>query len=253
MLRFASLDDAALRAPWTWRGRNAGVRYALFRSLEEEHEALVRVRASWQPTEAERILSLARRAFGDLRGLTIGLPDACLDEARDREWTLRRVLTHVFEVERRYAAQTVFAAHRRDDEPLRLPEGDPRLPPKDEAELPGGVLAVIGRLASARDTSDAMLGGIPDQALGRPSDWAGFRVDVRHRLHRFAAHLVEHTIQCEKALEGEEIQAGEARRIGRRIWAARGELEGIADDDTLRALDDAHDERARSLETASTS
>lgn len=251
MATFASLDDAALRAAWDWQGRNAGVRYALFRSLEDEHDALVRARAAWQPTEAERILSLARRAFGDLRGLLVGWPDAVLDGARDAEWSLRRVLTHLVEVERRYAAQTLFAAHRGEDEPLRIPEGDPRLPPKDGAEVLGSLHAVLGRLASARDTSDAMLGGIPDGALERPSDWTGWRVDVRHRLHRFAAHLAEHTIQCEKALEAAGLRSGEARRVVRRIWSARGELEGVAEEHTLRALDAAHEERARSIRPAS--
>lgn len=240
MARFASLADADLERRWTWRGHPSNVRYALVRCLEEEQEALARARAAWEPTEAERILSFARRAFGDLRGLLIAIPDHLLDTARDGEWTLRRVLTHVFEIERRYAAQTLYAGHRRDDEPLRLAEGDPRLPPKDGEELSGGVASLLGRIATARDTSDAMLAAIPDAALERPADWTGVRVDVRLRLHRFAAHLVEHTIQCEKALDASGLRCGEARRIVRRIWMLRGELEAVASDEVLRQLDEAH-------------
>ena len=74
-----------------------------------------------------------------------------------------------------------------------------------------------------------------------------FAVDVRFRLHRFASHLVEHTIQCEKALAAGSIRVGEARTIVRRIWALRGELEATSDDDAMAALDAAHEERAASL------
>ncbi len=247
MRRFATLDDAALDGRWTCRGHPSTVRYAVFRCLEEEQEALARARAAWRPTEAERILALARRAFGDLRGLLIGLDDGILDTARDGAWKLRRVLTHVSEIERRYAAQTAYAAHRREGEPLRLAEGDPRLPSKDGQELAGGLDAVLARIASLRDTSDALLGPIGGDSLERPTDWAGVRVDVRLRLHRFASHLVEHTLQCEKALEARGLREGEARRVVRRIWALRGELEASGDDAAMAALDAAHQERAASL------
>lgn len=247
MRRFAALDGDALGLPCRWRDRDVDIRYLIVRSLEEEHEALFRARVAWRPTEVQAILALARSAFGDLSGVLIGLPDGSLDAAHDAEWSLRRILTHVGEVERRYMAQTVFAAHRRDDEPLRMPEGDPRLPQKDGPELPGGIDALRARLAVAREESDAALGGIPDAALPRPSDWAGKQVDVRLRLHRFAAHLVEHTLQCEKALAGGGFRESAGRGLVRRIWSMRGELEAMADDATLNRLDAAHVERARAL------
>jgi hypothetical protein len=53
-------------------------------------------------------------------------------------------------------------------------------------------------------------------------------VDVRFRLHRFAAHLVEHTVQCEKALAALGWRATEGRRIVRRLTAVLGELEGLS-------------------------
>src|SRR5213594_54230 len=247
MRRFATLDDAALGTPCRWRDRDVDVRYLVVRSLEEEHQALFRARVSWRPTEIERILALARQAFGDLCGLLIGLPDETLDAAHDAEWSLRRILTHVGEIERRYMAQTVYAAHRRDEDPLRLAEGDPRLAAKDGPELLGGIDALLARLAVAREESDAAVGGIPEAALVRPSEWAGERVDVRLRSHRFAAHIVEHTLQCEKALAGSGTSEGEARRLVRRLWAMRGELEASADDETLNRLDLAHAERTEAL------
>ncbi len=247
MARFASLSDDALTRRWQWRGRDQDVRYALYRTLEEEHAALMRARAAWEPTEPERILALARRAFGDLRGLLVDLPDAVLDEARDGEWSLRDTLRHAFLVERRYAVQTAYAAHRKDADPIRIEEGDARYPSERDVDASGGVARLMERFAAARDQTDAVLGGLPAASLERPTIWSGQEVDVRFRLLRFASHLIEHGIQCEKALEASGHRAGEARRIVRRIWAVREELEATGDDRAMAALDAAHTERAASL------
>jgi hypothetical protein len=72
-------------------------------------------------------------------------------------------------------------------------------------------------------------------------------VDVRFRLHRFAAHLVEHTVQCEKALRALGRVEAEGRRIVRRIWATRGEHEALVAEGALPALDAQVVERAASL------
>lgn len=246
MARFASLEDEALARPWAWRSREATVRDALYRSLEEEHAALVRARGAWEPTEGERILALAQRAFGDLRGLLVGLLDPLLDRApAEREWSLRQVLRHLLGAERRQATQVVYAAHRAEGEPMRMP--DERLPKDDDAEVSGDAARILDRFAALRAQSDSLCGGLPQGALSRPTIWSGHEVDVRFRLHRFASHITEHTIQCEKTLELLGARQSEARRIVRRIWAARGELEAIDDEATLRALEAAHAERAASL------
>ncbi len=250
MARLAALPDDALARPWRWRGKEAHLRYALYRSLEEEHEALAAALVAWRPTEAERILAISRRSFGELRGLLVALPDTVLDDARDGDWSLRDVLRHALLVERRYAVNTAYAAHRREDEPLRLEAGDPRYPSERDVDASGGLERVLERFAAARDQSDALLGALPAARLERPSTWSGHEVDVRFRLHRFASHLAEHTIQCEKALEAWGWRSGEARRIVRRIWAARGELEATGDDAAMAALDAAHSERAATLPQA---
>lgn len=253
MRRFATLDDRDLAAPWAWRGGDLQVRDALFRSLGDELDALVRARERWDgdaaTTDAERILLHADAALGDLRGLLVGLEDGLLDRAPEPgEWTLRETLRHMLDVERRYPVNTSHAIHRRDAEPLTVPEDDPRLAPSEPAETAGGLDRVIERLVAARDHSDALLGPTPDAALERPSRWSDITVTVRFRLHRFGEHLVEHTIQCEKTLEALAVRQGEARRIVRRIWAARGELEAVdADAEVIRALDDAHEERIQAL------
>lgn len=63
--------------------------------------------------------------------------------------------------------------------------------------------------------------------MTRPTIWVRREVDVRFRLHRFASHLVEHTVQCEKTLDALAWHQAEGRRIVRRVTAALGELEGL--------------------------
>jgi uncharacterized damage-inducible protein DinB len=246
MADFVSLSDRALDEPWIWRGKQALVRDALYRSLEEEQHALAAARLDGERPEAERILALAQRAFGDLCGLLVGQEDRLLDASPGSDsWSVRQVLKHLLYVERSYAARTMYGAHRPDSDPVEMPES--RRPRDDESDAAGGFARIIDRFAVLRAQSDALLGALPEATLTRPTIWDDQQVDVRFRLHRFASHLIEHTIQCERAFDALGAPQGEARAIVRRIWATRAELDGIADEQTLARLDAAHVERASSL------
>jgi len=237
---FAALDEAALARPWPWRDKPMDVRYALYRTLEDAHEAYTRVSAG-QHVESRRILALAQRAFGDLRGLLVGLPADLLDQApRAGEWPVRETLRHMLAVERRYALQTRYAAERADGEPVRM--ADDRLPALTQAGGGGEIGPILARLAQARAETNRWLGNLAPAAMTRPTVWASHEVDVRFRLHRFAAHVVEHTIQCEKTLVALGWRQTEGRRIARTITAVIGELEGLG------ALADAREVEARLAE-----
>jgi DinB family protein len=221
----ASLDETALARPFTYRDRKMDIRYALFRTLEDAQEAHVRVVAQPQP-ESRRILSLAQRAFGDLRGLLTGAPADLLDRTpREGEWPLRDTLRHILFIERRYALQTKYAIERRDSDPMRI--GDDRLPTLAQIDVTGGFREVLARIGEARAESTRLLGDVAPTAMTRPTQWVLYDVDVRFRLHRFAAHLIEHTIQCEKTLAALDWRPTEGRRIVRQIAALLGELEGL--------------------------
>jgi hypothetical protein len=221
----ADLDEAALGRRWIYRDRPMDVRYALYRTLEDAQEAHVLVGARPHP-ESRRILAFAQRAFGDLRGLLTGLPADLLDRPPgEGEWPVREVLRHVLLVERRYAIQTLHAVERAEADPVRIPED--RLPPAARMDVTGGIRDILARIGQARAETDRRLGDLVPAALTRPTVWAQHDVDVRFRLHRFAAHLVEHTIQCEKALAALGWRAPEGRRIARRLAALVGEIEGL--------------------------
>ena len=221
----AGLDEAALARRWLYRDRPMDVRYALYRTLEDAQEAHVRVAAGPHP-ESRRILSLAQRAFGDLLGLLVGLSADLLDRApREGEWSVREALRHILVIERRYALQTLYAIERGDSDPVRIP--DDRLPTPAQIDVTGGIRDVLARIGAARAETNRRLGEVSAAALARPTVWIQYDIDVRFRLHRFAAHLVEHTIQCEKTLAVLGWRPTEGRRIARPLAALVGEIEGL--------------------------
>jgi hypothetical protein len=242
---WTALDEPALARPWTFRGGTLDVRNALYWTLVEAQQAVTRATAA-SPPESRRILALAQRAFGNLRGQLVGLPDDLLDKApAPGEWSVRDVLAHLVNVEQRYAIQTAYAVERTDADPLRIAAD--RLPPVAAGEARGDVGTLLARLAAERAATNRRLGALPPAAMTRPTVWVHFTIDVRFRLHRFAAHLAEHTIQCEKALAVLGWRQTEARRIVRQIWSLVGELEGLGADAELSALASVAEEHAASL------
>jgi hypothetical protein len=225
LVGFAGLDETTLGRPWPYRDKPMVVRYALYRTLEDAQEALVDLTAG-PHAESRRILAFAQRAFGSLRGLVIGLPDRLLEQApRAGEWSVGETLRHVFAVERRCAIQTLYAVERADGDPVRIPAD--RLPPTSLAEMPGGVRELLARLAEARAETNRSLGDVAPADMTRPTVWGHFDVDVRFRLHRFASHVIEHTVQCEKTLAALGWRETEGRSIVRQLTAIVGEIEGL--------------------------
>ena len=241
----AAYADPAMAEPWTWPGRGDApleVRDAHWRCVEAEQSALVEAPAP--ATEAEAVLAEAQAAWGDFRGLLAGLPDALLDAPPGGgEWTLRQVFAHTLLTERRYREQTAYAARRSDSDPLRIASPE-ALEPGEDA---GGVAELVARMEAERARSDAELGPLGAGALVRPTQWAGYDVDVHFRLHRFAAHIAEHAIQAEKVLRALGQAPPEARQIVRRLSALRGAHERRTPRDVLERLDADHAALAASI------
>jgi uncharacterized damage-inducible protein DinB len=246
MGRWAALEEDVLGRPWPWRGKDLTVREALYRTLEDEQEALVRTRRGSRAPEATVALALAQRTFGELCGALAGLPEDLLHAAPSPgQWSVRQTLAHMLAVERRYLLSTLHAARRRDGDPMRPAQAD--LDAASVVAETDGAEDLLVRLGEARRETRRLADALPEEVLTRPTEWAGYEVDVRFRLHRFAVHVVEHTIQCEKALRALGWSEPEGRRIVRRIWATRGEHEALAPVGGLAALDARMLERAGSL------
>jgi len=203
-------------------------------------------------SEAARILELAQIAFGRLRGLLAGVDDDMLDrEPAAGEWSLRRTLAHAIAVERSYRANTELAIARDDGDPLSLPQdttvvvttrrGAFRRPAPDVADTSGGVLDIVAAFARRRAETDEALSDVPPAALTRPSQWGALNdpdaIDVRFRLHRFASHIAEHTVQCETTVATLGVPRNDPRLIAAAIGTMRGAHERRSPPERLDALD----------------
>ncbi|HEV8228044.1 MAG TPA: DinB family protein [Methylomirabilota bacterium] len=248
LARFATLDEQELSQPWRFRDKPSDVRYALYRTLEDAQEILVRLSALPHP-ESRRILALAQRAFGDLRGLLIDLPGDVLDRSpREEEWSIRETLRHIMIIEGRYAVQTRYATERADSDPMRV--ADDQMPTPAQIDVSGDIEAILGRVRERRGETDRRLGNLSPAAMIRPTQWMQYDVDVRFRLHRFAAHMIEHTIQCEKTLAALGWRMTEGRRIVRRVTGTLGEVEGYGGHAEVREIEQRLAERAASVAAA---
>ena len=157
------------------------------------------------------------------------------------------VLRHVLAIERRYAIQTLWAVERADGDPLRVP-GD-RLPPTTPLD-PGRGQRDPGADRRGARRDEPALGNLAPAQMTRPTQWVHYDVDVRFRLHRFAAHLAERTVQCEKNLAVLGWPLTEGRRIVRRLAAVLGEIEGLGGLAEARQLETRLTERFASVAAA---
>jgi uncharacterized damage-inducible protein DinB len=212
--------------------------YALFNALEEEQMAVAVLGPDGD--EASRILTLAQIEFGRLRGILAAIDDDLLDRAPAKgEWTVRETLVHAIGVERSYRANTQHALARRDDEALTL--SAEQRPQPDPADTSGGVLDILAAFAARRAETDAALAGLDEAQMVRASQWGPYevshRIDVRFRLHRFASHIVEHAVQCEKAIAALGVTLNDQRAVVRSIGATRGAHERRSSRTVLDGLD----------------
>jgi hypothetical protein len=222
----ACLSDEAVAREIDLDGRQASVQFALYDLLRHEQALAIEVQLG-ERSEVGRIMDLAQARYGDLVGLLAGRVDALLDTARDGEWSLRDLLRHAIAVELRYGAQVEWAATRRDEDPLAIP--DERLPcdrlsppePEFAASRTGGLAQILELLGAARAATSVRLEAISSAALGRPSLWGTVEMSARMRTHQIAVHLAQVVAQGEKMLAGDQLSS-DVRRIVRGLCAMRG-------------------------------
>jgi uncharacterized damage-inducible protein DinB len=238
MAALAVLSDEDMARPWKWRdgGEVLEVRDAFHRSLEEELQQLTLAGAGRQWRETELSTSEADRALGDLLGLLAAQPEEVHDvEPAPGEWSLRRVMRHVVEVELSFAANTRWALERTESDPVRIPAA--RREAESMVPAESSVADLVAQLQGAREVTNRLIEPLTAVQLKLPTIWATHDVDVRFRLHRFPSHLTEHTIQVEKVLHALGHDPREARQMVRAIWSARGAHRGRSSAADLERLD----------------
>jgi hypothetical protein len=235
---FTDLATARLSEPRSWRGVPAGPQFPTLQFLlgwlaEGDDTRLTRLletraRLGAAPNVAQTALLTAGAARGRLRGALVGVPEALFDRPpAPEEWSVQRTLGHVVAIDTRYrlaVAHALTRARTGGSGPLR--PDDSTLPPREgEAEARGTRQEVLARLTAAHDAVLNTIAATPDALLDAPTVWVVLQMDARFRIHRFAAHDREHTIQLRKTLTTLGVVQNEPQLLLADAEEARGALE----------------------------
>jgi hypothetical protein len=246
-LNQAVMDFAALMLPlsekdlehkWKWKDHDEeGIRFAFFVTLQELRDLAVRLSAALpKPTAAQHILSQYHAAYMDLQAAVFGLSNEDAERPpAEGEWSVKQAYAHILGTDLGFSAVVRYAieGHRANKwTPDRIPEEEyPRLysmSDEEYAELMGSPFDTM--LAFHHSLHQRILSEfqtITDEELELPSTfWEETRFPIRHRLHRYEAHFVQHTVQIDKTLVAIGQSPTETKRLLRNIFAALAEAEG---------------------------
>jgi hypothetical protein len=237
----AGLTDREMGQPFKWRAHREGVRFALIGSYHELRElqvllALERDRHGPPLTHAQRALAPYHAAYRELQALLLGLTDR---EYRQRptpgSWAVAHVLPHMIETERVFYALVRYGADRQQ-RPGELPAefpGEQREalvgPDVDfQAAIDGGRESLLPFYDAHHERVLAEFAALDDDTVQGPSIWwEEEALPLAYRLHRFDAHLRQHTAQIEQALEAAPGLQSEARRLLRPVFQALAAVESV--------------------------
>jgi DinB family protein len=234
------LTDADMGREWVWREYDdEGLRFALLLTQHELRDLTVRLAAMRPaaPSQAQRILGQYHHAYRDLTGAFAGVRDQDLDRVpREGEWPLREVIMHLLGAEYGFLGviQYALAPDRPSDPKLAEARRDSwreehgyRAP----KTLEGGAANVRNAMFEIHRRVQRELGGLPDSALERDATFWDAEKPIRFRLHRFEAHMIQHTIQVDKTLEWLGRGPTEARRLLRVLYRDLAAVEMLSSDE----------------------
>ena len=237
-----ALPDAELERDWTWGSyKSEGIRFAYFRAYEDlrdlavgiEHQRVI----SGEPwPDAQRILAQYHAAYRDLQAVLLGVESQYHEiPPAEGEWPVRRVLSHVVGADMGFYVAIKFALDRYQQ------GADPLIEIEDETwleiigleddEVDAKMAEALPGLQSFHEELHQRImtdfSGIADYELEKPSRyWEDEMHSLRFRLHRFDAHMRQHTIQIEKTLQALGHVPGESEKLLRLIFAALAQVEG---------------------------
>jgi uncharacterized damage-inducible protein DinB len=221
------LPDAEMDRTWVWREYDEeGLRFALLMAQHELRDLAVRLAAMRPapPSQAQRILGQYHHAYRDLLGALAGVRDEDLDRVpKEGEWPLRDVIQHMLGAE--YGFLSVIQYQLAPDRPRDPKEAEERVGARRDEHgyrapktLDGGVADIRNAMFEIHHRVLRELGGLSDETLERDATfWDGDK-PIRFRMHRFEAHMIQHTIQVDKTLEWIGRAPTEARRLVRVLY-----------------------------------
>ena len=230
-----SLSEADLERPWKWADYDEGVRFGFFRTYEELRTLAANSFRALSPAQAA--MAQYHLAFRDLQAVLIGVSDEdATRKADEREWPINRIIPHVIEAERGFYAvihYTIERSRSREERPLEMPDEEfNRFSKSDnfaQVAESGSLQAMLEYYEGWHQRVMETCTTITHEEIGLPSVfWESKPYPIEFRLHRFDAHLRQHTIHAEKVLVKLGLEPTEAKRLLRLIYAALAEVEGLA-------------------------
>jgi len=233
------LSEKDLEREWTWKDHDEeGIRFAFFVTLQElRHLAVTLSTLRSKPTPAQHILSQYHAAYMDLQAATLGLSNQDAERApAEGEWSVKRAYAHILGTDFGFSAVVRYAleGHRSSHwTPERIPDEEyPQLYGISDHEYDELIDSPFDNMLSVHRSLHTRIieefQTITDAELDLPSTfWEETRFPISHRLHRYEAHFVQHTIQIDKTLVAIGQAPTESKRLLRKIFAALAEVEGI--------------------------
>jgi len=233
------LLEKDLERPWTWKDHDEeGIRFAIFVTLQELRQLAVSLGMHrTQPTQAQHILSQYHAAYMDLQAALLGLSNQDAERIpAEGEWSVQKTYAHILSTELNFTITVRYALEKH-----RAGAWSPEKPSDADTDRLAGItdddyLALIKKplenmLTYHRELHRVILAefsSITDRELELPSTfWEETRFPIRHRLHRYEAHFVQHTVQIDKTLAAIGLAHPESKRLLRKVYAALAEAEGM--------------------------
>jgi len=233
------LSEKDLGHQWIWKDHDEeGIRFAFFVTLQELRQLAVTLSTLRpKPTPVQHILSQYHAAYMDLQAALLGLSAEDAERVpAEGEWPVRRVYAHILGAEINFTIVVRYALqkHRAGTwTPEKISDEDEnRLAGMNEEEYRALVSGPFEEmLAYHREFHPTIIeefSKITDKELDLSSTfWEETRFPIKHRLHRYEAHFMQHTVQIDKTLMAIGQAPGESKQLLRKIYSALAEAEGM--------------------------
>jgi len=231
------ISEKDLEREWIWKDHDEeGIRFAFFVTIQELRQLAVMLASKRRPmTQAQHILGQYHKQYVDLQAAIFGLSEEDAGRApAEGEWSVRQVYAHILATEIGFSEVVSYAleGHRAgtwkpeqmtDEDEIRITG----LSEKEYETLIGS--SFKNMLEFHREFHPKIVqefSSIKDNELELPSTfWEETRFPIRHRLHRYEAHFIQHTVQIDKTLVTIGRAPSETKRLIRYLFAALAEVE----------------------------
>jgi len=230
------VSEKELERKWTWKDHDEeGIRFAFFVTIQELRQLAVQLTSHNKPlTQAHHVLGQYHKQYMDLQAAILGLSKEDSERVpSEGEWPVRQVYKHILGAEFGFRAVIRYAleGHRAGQwKPEQIPESEyPRLYGLSESDYDDLMKSPLEEMLTFHRKMHPQIiqefSSITDEEMDLPAAfWEETRFPIRHRLHRFEAHFIQHTVQIDKTLASIGCAPSESKQLTRYLFAALAEV-----------------------------